>query len=235
MTKNIFFSIITFFVIAFGLTFVFSKLPHISFYSIDIKDILCGFGPLLSGLICYKLFATPTNYSINGVQPLKVWLITIILAVTFIFTNSKSSLGFNLLFVLTQLIYCFGEEFGWRHYLQSATNKTNKWLQPFIIGLIWFCWHFAWLDEPLKAMLGQNFNAPLPIAIIVGILSLSLFSMFLGWTIQQTKSIIIPTLIHFATKANSTTLLVTIGLVIAFILTKDKIKLRKESQTNDGI
>ena len=116
MTKQAALSIITFFLIGFGLTFSFSKLPAISFYSVDIKDILCGFGPLISGLICYKLFSTPTTYSIFGTQPLKVWLIVLISAMTFILTNSKGSFGFNILFVVTQIIYCFGEEFGWRHY-----------------------------------------------------------------------------------------------------------------------
>lgn len=234
MTKKSALSILTFFAIALGLTFVLSKCPTISFYSVDLKDILCGFGPLISGLICYRLFATSTTYSTAGTQPQKVWLIVLISATTFILTNSKKDFSFNLLFILTQILYCFGEEFGWRHYLQSATKQTNKWLQPLIIGLVWFCWHFSWLKEPLQSMLGQNFNAPLPIGIIAGILSLALFSMFLGWTIQKTNAVIIPTIIHFATKSNSTTLLITIILVVASIITWDNIKIGQKVKTNNG-
>jgi membrane protease YdiL (CAAX protease family) len=233
MTKQNSLSIITFFTIAFGLTFAFSKLTTIPFYSVDIKDILCGFGPAISGIICYKLFPTPTTYSVSGTQPTKIWLIFFISVTIFVLTNSKNSLGFNILFVLTQVIYCFGEEFGWRHFLQSATNQTNKWLQPTIIGLIWFSWHFSWLQEPLKAMLGQNFNAPLPLGLLIGIISLSLFSMFLGWTIQKTNSIIIPTLIHFSTKSNSITLMVTIILIVAAILSWDKVKIGKKILKNN--
>ncbi len=77
MTKQTPLSIITFFIIAFGLTFAFSKLTTIPFYSVDIKDILCGFGPLISAIICYKLFATPTTFSMGGTQPAKTWLIVL--------------------------------------------------------------------------------------------------------------------------------------------------------------
>ncbi|MBS1774670.1 MAG: CPBP family intramembrane metalloprotease [Bacteroidetes bacterium] len=228
MTKQTALSIITFFVIAFGLTFAFSKLPPIPFYSIDIKDILCGFGPLISGVICYKFFATPTNYSISGTQPLKALLIIFITATTFILTNSKSSFGFNILFALTQIIYCFGEEFGWRHYLQSATNKTNKWLQPFIIGLVWFCWHFSWLQEPLKAMTGQNMNAPLPAVIISAILALTIISFLLGLIMNKTNSVLLPTILHFATKTNMPTIAVALTLVIIATLTWNKFIVEKK-------
>jgi membrane protease YdiL (CAAX protease family) len=228
MTKQTALSIITFFVIAFGLTFAFSKLPQLSFLADRHKDILCGFGPLISGLICYKLFATPTSYSINGKQPLKVWLIVFISAITFILTNSKSSLGFNLLFALTQIIYCFGEEFGWRHYLQSATNKTNKWLQPFIIGLVWFCWHFSWLQEPLKAMTGQNMNAPLPAVIISAILALTIISFLLGLIMNKTHSVLLPTILHFASKTNMPTIAVALTLVIIATLTWNKFVIDKK-------
>jgi len=43
MSKQTGLSIIKFFAIAFALTFAFSKLPAIPFYSVDIKDILGGF------------------------------------------------------------------------------------------------------------------------------------------------------------------------------------------------
>lgn len=128
--------IFTFFLIAFGLTFAFNHLPAIPvyavdlkstiFYTVDLKDIICGFGPLISGLTCYKIFKTKTDYSIGGTQPIKAWISVIACIVTFLFTNKTHSIAPNLLIISTQLIYCFGEEFGWRHYLQSATNGLNK-------------------------------------------------------------------------------------------------------------
>jgi membrane protease YdiL (CAAX protease family) len=148
MNKQIAFPILTFFVLAFGLTFAFSLLPNIPLGNIDIKDILCGFGPLLSGLICYGIFKTPTTYTITGTPPAKSILIVLIAAATFLLTHTKGGLAVNLFFVVSQIIYCFGEEFGWRHYLQSATSGLNKWLQPLIIGVVWFCVAFFVAQRP---------------------------------------------------------------------------------------
>lgn len=228
MTKQTILSIITFFAIAFGLTFAFSQLPPILFSSVDIREMLCGFGPLISGLICYQLFKTPTTYSIGGTQPLKTWFIVIITATTFMLTNTKSNFSFNFLFVLSQLIYCFGEEFGWRHYLQSATNNLNKWLQAFIIGLIWFSWHFSWLQEPLTAMTGQNMNAPLPVVIISAIVALSLLSLLLGSIMNKTNALLLPTIIHFAVKTNLPTLVVGLALTIIAVSTWNKFYIDKK-------
>lgn len=228
MAKQTVLSIITFSVIAFGLTFAFSNLPVISFYSVDVKDILCGFGPLMGGLICYKLFSTPTTYSLFGSQPRKVWFIVLISALTFILTNSKGSFGFNVLFVVSQLIYCFGEEFGWRHYLQSATNKINKGLQAFIIGLVWFLWHFSWLQNPVEAMTGRNINAPAPLLISSAILTLAVISFLLGLIMRKTQSVLLPTLLHFAIKANTPTMLITLTLVIIAAETWKKFVLEKQ-------
>ncbi len=227
MTKSTTLHILTFFGLAFGLTFAFSKLPPIILYAIDFREMLCGMGPLLGGLVCYQIYGISTSYSVAGTQPIKIWAMVGLVSFTFLLTNTGTSLSTSLPFMLSQMLYCFGEEYGWRHYLQTVTNPLHKWLQPFVIGLIWFVWHFAWLPEPLKALLGQNFNAPLPIGIITGIVSLALFSMFLGWTIQKTGAVLVPTLIHFATKSNSGTLLATIIVVVLGIITWDTFSLGK--------
>lgn len=222
----------TFFLLAFAISFAFSKLPAMPLFSIDLRDVLCGFGPLLGGLICYRLFDTSTRYSVGGSQPIKAWGIVLLSALTFIFTNSKSSLSANLLFAVSQIVYCFGEEFGWRHYLQSATKPLNKWLQIALIGLIWFAWHFSWLEDPIHAMLGQNTSAPLPLAILIAIAMLVLFSAFLRWTIERTGSLLFPTIAHFVLKTNGPTTLVTIALVVAALLTWDKFRIGENPPTN---
>lgn len=218
-------SIVTFAVLAGLLTFLASRLPAISVSTIDLREILCGFGPLVSGLICYRLFGTPTTYSVVGGQPLKVWGISLVVALICLVTTPGDNKGATALMIVSQLLYCFGEEFGWRHYLQSATHPLHKWLQPFVIGGIWLAWHFTWLPEPLKAMLGSNFNAPLPVGLAIGALALSLFSMFLGWIMQKTNAVLFPTLIHFALKTTSPTLLAAVGLTVLAVLTWEKFKI----------
>ena len=49
--------VVIFFAIAFGLTFLASQLPNPAVGAVA-KLLLCGFGPLVSGLICYRLLKT---------------------------------------------------------------------------------------------------------------------------------------------------------------------------------
>lgn len=227
MTKQITISIISFFLLAFILTYACSKLPTIIILTVDVKDMLCGFGPLLSGIICYIIFRTPTKFSIGGTQPLKALLIVFITVITFMITSTKHSFWFNIIYILSQLIYCFGEEFGWRHYLQSTTNKLNKWLQSFIIGLVWFCWHFSWLKDPIKAMTGQNMHAPVAAVIIFTIIALSIVSFLLGLVINKTKSILLPTVLHFAVKTNMPTIIIAFTFTTVAMLTWKKLITKK--------
>jgi membrane protease YdiL (CAAX protease family) len=234
MTKRTAVSIFTFFVLAFGLTYGFSSLPSIPVATVDLRDILCGFGPLLSGLICYRIFKTPTTYSATGAQPMKTWLIVLASASTFILTNTKDGFTYNVLFAVSQIVYCFGEEFGWRHFLQSATNQINKWLQPFVIALVWFGWHFSWLHDPLKAMTGQNMNAPVPVVILFAFLALALLAYLLGLIMKKTHAVLLPTLVHFAVKTNLPTISVTLGLVVIAVITWNKLRLDKQGGVAAG-
>ena len=53
---------------------------------------------------------------------------------------NKSLYGFS--FALTNTIYAFTEEFGWRRYLQNALEGLNKNLKYLFIGVVWWIWHF---------------------------------------------------------------------------------------------
>lgn len=214
--------IAAFFVLAFAISFGFGLLPKLIYLSVDFRDILCGFGPLLAGLICYAVFKTPTRFSIGGTQPTKAWGILLITAITFLITNTKASLTTNLLIVSSQLVYCFGEEFGWRHYLQSAVAPMKKWIQVIIIGLLWFAWHYSWIADPVKAMMGTGTQAPAMVGIAMVLALLILFSLFLKWSIDRTQSILFPTLLHFVLKTNGSTALVAVVLVVIALLTWDK-------------
>ncbi|MEJ7625884.1 MAG: CPBP family glutamic-type intramembrane protease [Ferruginibacter sp.] len=228
MNKQIAVSILTFFLIAFILTFAFSQLPLLMLYSVNITEILCGAGPLISGLLCYKIFKTPTTYSLDGKQPIKSWLLVIVSVITFMLTNTRSSFSSNLVFAITQLLYCFGEEFGWRHYLQSATKKSGRLLQALIIGCIWFFWHFSWLQDPAKAMTGSGINAPVFAVILSAIVALSLISFLLGFLMNRTTAVLLPTILHFAVKTNLPTLIITFTLVIIAHLTWKKYYLKEK-------
>ncbi len=226
MKNTAYLPVITFSVLAFLFSYTLSKLPFPSPAGIDLRDIACGFGPLLSGHLCYLLFKTPTTYSVDGKQPLLVWSIVLIAVLTFMFTSTRQPLTDSLRYASLQLLYCFGEEFGWRHYLQSATRQLNSWLQAFLIGTIWLIWHYSWLENPVKAMLGQAPDAPLPVLLLMMTVMLSLFSAFTGQVMRRTNALLLPVLLHFSLKANSVTLLVSVVLIVLVMINWGKLTAR---------
>lgn len=226
MKNSAYLPIITFSVLAFLFSYTLNKVPFPSPSGIDLRDIACGFGPLLSGHLCYLLFKTPTTYSVDGKQPLLAWGIVLTATLTFVLTSTGQPLIASLRYAGLQLLYCFGEEFGWRHYLQSATRQLNSWLQAFVIGTVWFIWHYSWLDNPVKAMLGQSANAPLPIMLLITVVVLSLFSAFAGQIMRRTNALLLPVLLHFSIKTNSATLAVSVVLIVLAMMNWDKLSAR---------
>lgn len=215
MAKDSVLPILVYFFGAFALTFAFSKLPELKVGAIDCKDILCGWGPLLSGLACYRLFKVPNQYiiSFNGAKPYITWgIVVLALSIPFL-TISTASTKTIFSSVVSQFIYSFGEEFGWRHYLQNATAGINKWGRYLLIGCLWFMWHYSFTDDPVRAMAGQPIPSLIGIPLFIGLLSL--FSFIWGDLVIKTRSILLPAIAHYLPKAGGT---VALGIVVALLI-----------------
>ena len=209
--------VVIYFAIAFGLTFLASQLPDLAIGACNIKLLLCGFGPLVSGLICYQLLKTKNaiGVSLLGTRPVFSVAVCIVPLATLCLTQTKHDLTVILVYAVTQFVYCFGEEFGWRHYLQNATSFMNDWLQSFLIGLLWFSWHYSFLEDMSSQLLGSDLPALIfpPIMIVL----LSLQSFVFGLMVKRSRSILFPSAGHLLFKTGLVTMLVT-GCVMCVIL-----------------
>lgn len=215
MQKKTLISVLTFFVLAVILTFLINQFPPVHIWKIDITPILCGFGPLLSGMLCYQLFKTENVHQVNfnGLRPgitYGILGVAVLLPLLFINRLSKEAV---LISILTQFVYSFGEEFGWRHYLQNATAGINKFVKPILIGTIWFAWHFSFIGNPIKVISGQDM--PIVAGIPFCILILSILAFLWGDLVIKTKSILIPTIAHSITKFGD---LYSVGIVLTLLL-----------------
>ncbi|WP_010297354.1 CPBP family intramembrane glutamic endopeptidase [Clostridium senegalense] len=96
-------------------------------------------------------------------------------------------LVFNLFF---EFIMFFGEEFGWRGYLQPRLQSIfGKRLGVLILGAIWGIWHL-----PLCFTL---YSPETPIyCVIAHIAHCILLSIFLGYAYMKTENLWAPILIH---------------------------------------
>lgn len=84
---------------------------------------------------------------------------------------------------LLGLIIAFGEEYGWRGYLQGELVKLGRIKGVLLVGLIWGIWH-----APVVAM-GHNYPGH-PVLGPIAFMVFNLFlSVFLGYIVFKTGSI----------------------------------------------
>ena len=117
-------------------------------------------------------------------------------------------LPFQLL--LTALIatpLLWGEEFGWRSYLQIRLFPDRPLLAAVATGFIWGVWHY-----PIN-LRGYNFPGHPVLGLILFPIGTALLSIILGWLRLRTGSIWAPSLAHAATNAvgGSLTVLLFLG------------------------
>lgn len=171
-----------------------------------------GLRPNFKGNIQYYLFAL--------LLPLPVVFVITLLAVLFGVSEPDFSLqyvlaalppgtelpistGILFLIIFVQslilaLIYTpllWGEEFGWRSYLQIRLCSHNPLLAAVATGIIWGVWHY-----PLN-LRGYNFPVHPGLGLFVFPVSTIFLSIIFGWLRLKTESIWPASLAHAATNA----------------------------------
>ena len=93
------------------------------------------------------------------------------------------SMSMLLLNPLQGLVIAFGEEYGWRGFLQSELIKLGKVKGMVLVGVIWGVWH-----APVVAM-GHNYPGH-PVLGPIAFLVFNIFlSIFLGYIVLKTGSV----------------------------------------------
>jgi len=102
--------------------------------------------------------------------------------------------------IATPLLW--GEEFGWRGYLQIRLLSDRPLLAAVATGLIWGVWHY-----PLN-LRGYNFPEHPLLGLLVFPVSLVLISIVFGWLRLRTGSVWSASLAHAATNSVGGSLLI---------------------------
>ena len=97
----------------------------------------------------------------------------------------------------------FGEEFGWRGYLQPRLFPDRPVLGAVVTGVIWAYWHF-----PLNLRGGNFPDHPFIGGILIYPVSAIFLSIIFGWLVLKTGSIWSSSLAHSATNGVGGTLTV---------------------------
>lgn len=103
--------------------------------------------------------------------------------------------------VLITSLATFGEEFGWRGYLQRRLEHLGPVKSLVLVGLIWGVWHAPIILQ------GHNYPGyPVPGALMmVGFCVL--LSIIFGWLFRRSGSILSPTLAHASVNSPAMSLL----------------------------
>lgn len=88
--------------------------------------------------------------------------------------------------MLPEFIFAFGEELGWRGYLQSRFIKSNLPFPLILCNMIWALWHFPWL-------MYQN-----PLEMFLFILMVLLLGIWIGWLRIKSGSVWVAAMAHAA-------------------------------------
>ena len=103
---------------------------------------------------------------------------------------------------LASTLLLWGEEFGWRGYLQVRLLSARPLLASVATGLIWGVWHYPFFF--LRAYGGADRTSAL--VLLVFPVSTILLSIIFGWLRQRTGSVWAPSLAHAATNSIGSTL-----------------------------
>jgi uncharacterized protein len=88
------------------------------------------------------------------------------------------------------LVITFGEEYGWRGYLQTELFKMGRVRGVLLLGVIWGAWHW------LLILMGYNY----PDHPLLGVLLMTLFIMglgiVLGYAVLKSGSVVLASFLH---------------------------------------
>jgi membrane protease YdiL (CAAX protease family) len=111
-----------------------------------------------------------------------------------------------LIAALFSTFFLFGEEFGWRGYLQMRLFPDNPLLAAIATGIIWGVWHY-----PINIR-GYNFPEHPIWGLVVFPITAIMLSIIFGWLRLRSGSIWASCLAHAATNSIGVTLTMALFL-----------------------
>jgi membrane protease YdiL (CAAX protease family) len=111
-----------------------------------------------------------------------------------------------LIAALFSTFFLFGEEFGWRGYLQMRLFPDNPLLAAIATGIIWGVWHY-----PINIR-GYNFPEHPILGLLVFPITTVMLSIIFGWLRMRSGSVWVSCLAHAATNSIGATLTMALFL-----------------------
>jgi uncharacterized protein len=111
----------------------------------------------------------------------------------------------GLVFPLLGLVIAFGEEYGWRWYLQNELIKLGKVRGIFLVGLIWAAWHYP------AIWMGHNYPGQPLLGTLLFTIYCVLAAYIFGFIVLKTGSVWLAAFAHAVNNQVYTTMLILFG------------------------
>ncbi len=92
--------------------------------------------------------------------------------------------------VLITCIATFGEEFGWRSYLQQRLSRLGRVESMLAVGAIWGIWHAPVIVQ------GHNYPGHPLAGVFLMVAFCMAWAIILGWLFEASRSVLAPTIAH---------------------------------------
>lgn len=189
-------AVIFFYILACGLSYGLHFLPNLTEGILPIHEVFTyGLGPVLAALMTRFVFPNQhQTITVLGTSPIKTCLFvaTPVLLSAIIGVHNRAGQNehlFGLLAGVSGILYGFGEEMGWRGWLQDALRPLPTFWRVTLIGILHAGWHLTFLPN-LSAVSGGQVNG----LIVVGILILMAWGF--GSLVDTTKSVLMVACAH---------------------------------------
>jgi uncharacterized protein len=146
-----------------------------------------------AGLVLFYLLQTALNYVFGlGKAPELASLLPPGVAPGLPTVALRATLAINTILIgpFLGLVLAFGEEYGWRGYLQGELVKIGRIKGVLLLGVIWGLWH-----APLILM-GYNYPGYPLWGILLMVLYTTGLAFFLGYAVLKTGSIWLAAYLH---------------------------------------
>lgn len=91
---------------------------------------------------------------------------------------------------LSGLAVVFGEEYGWRGFLQDELSQLGRWRGALVVGLVWGLWHFSVI------LSGVHTYPPTLLGLGLGLVFFVLWDFVQSYAVLKAKSIWVAAFLH---------------------------------------
>lgn len=118
-----------------------------------LKNALDSIGPFVGAWLLIPWARLDKTMSWGGTQPGYSLLMGLCFVGAFVMLGYPNSYGlspayYGFWFSIMLLLYAYGEEYGWRGYLQQELAFVSPVWQYVLVGTIWYLWHLNFLKNP---------------------------------------------------------------------------------------